>query len=42
MWKLIFVVTILILSWIAGAKLLNRWLDIPSADFNRQYDKTIL
>lgn len=23
-------------------KLLNKWLNVPGADFNKQYDKTIL
>jgi hypothetical protein len=41
MWMLYTGAAIAVLLFIAN-KLLNKWLNVPGADFNKQYDQTML
>jgi hypothetical protein len=42
MLKLVIILLATAVALFTGNKLIDKWLDIPGADFNKLYDKTML
>ncbi|HEX4957976.1 MAG TPA: hypothetical protein VFV46_07340 [Lacibacter sp.] len=42
MWKLIALIASLTALALLANKLIDKWMNVPGADFNKMYDKTML